>query len=202
MKKRQGFLKILICCAICFATFLSVALVSFASEGAESREADAAVAEEENIFDEIYSALCENSADILSLLSFAASITVAFLYKYALSPLLKGGLEKIASGVKTVSGESAKEYESISMTQASLAKKSEEIENELKRLSAGVTALRMEKDEALQKSLLTVMGAQVNMLNEIFQASALPVYQKEAVGNMINEMKSELMKNERTTEEA
>jgi hypothetical protein len=88
------------------------------------------------------------------------------------------------------------------MTQASLAKKSEEIENELKRLSAGVTALRMEKDEALQKSLLTVMGAQVNMLNEIFQASALPVYQKEAVGNMINEMKSELMKNERTTEEA
>ena len=40
------------------------------------------------------------------------------------------------------------------------------------------------------------MHAQVNMLYEIFQSSALPVYQKEAVGNMINEMRSELAKNE------
>ena len=200
MKKRQGFLKILICCAVFFATLLSLTLTSSASEGGAVAE-DTAVSEEKNVFDEIYSAICEKSADILSLLSFAASITVAFLYKYALSPLLKGGLEKISSGVKSASGESAKEYESLSTAQASLAQKSEEIENELKRLSEGVGKLCKEKDEALQKSLLTVMGAQVNMLNEIFQASALPVYQKEAVGNMINEMKSELVKNERTKEE-
>ena len=188
MKKRSTF-KILICLGVCIVSLLCLGVCASASEGAT-------VSEGGSVFDEIYAIVTENSADILSLLSFAASITVALFYKYALSPLIKGGLEKITSGVKTISGESTKGYEALCEAQERLSQRSTEIEQTLLTLNERVGKISEGERERVEKSLLTVIGAQVNMLNEIFQSSALPVYQKEAVGNMINEMKSELAKNE------
>ena len=155
---------------------------------------------DENIFTEIYRTVTENSADILSLLSFAASVTVALFYKYALSPLIKGGLEKISSGVKDISGESSREYRALTEAQAKIAEREERMEESLASLSKSLCEMQDNEKASLEKNLLTVMHAQVNMLYEIFQSSALPVYQKEAVGNMINEMRSELAKNESTVE--
>ena len=194
--KRKKTLKILICVAVCAMMLFSFGIFASASEG----EAVGTAVAEESIFDEIYSLIMENSADILSLLSFIASITVALFYKFALSPMLRGGLDKIAGGVKNISGESAKGYEALLEGQRALEEENGKIKAMLQ------STLEVLKDNAgeermtLEKSLLCVMGAQVNMLNEIFQSSALPVYQKEAVGNMINEMKSELAKNEARVE--
>lgn len=201
MIKRKGFFKTLITLAISLSVIFSFCLLASASE-AEVTEGEAVQAEavEENIFTEIYTAISENAADILSLLSFAASITVALFYKYALSPLIKGGLDKITNGVKDISGESSKEYKSISEAQASLAEQGEELNGKLDGLLQDIDGIKKSARGSLDGRLLTVITAQVNMLNEIFQSSALPVYQKEAVGNMINEMKSELKKDENDNE--
>ena len=200
MKKRKSFFKFLLCLAIALTLLSSVALLASASEGGAAAEEAVTAAGEENIFTEIYRAVCENSADILSLLSFAASVTVALFYKYALSPLIKGGLEKISSGVKSISGENSKEYAALAEAQAKLGEKENEINERLSDISKSVLAMHDPEKPKLEKKLLTVMQAQVNMLYEIFQSSALPVYQKEAVGNMISEMRSELSKNENADE--
>lgn len=200
MKKRKSFFKFLLCLAIALTLLSSVALLASASEGGAAAEEAVTAAGEENIFTEIYRAVCENSADILSLLSFAASVTVALFYKYALSPLIKGGLEKISSGVKNISGEHSKEYTALSEAQAKICANEEKIEEKLSEISKSILEVRDVEKPRLEKSLLTVMQAQVNMLYEIFQSSALPVYQKEAVGNMISEMRSELSKNENADE--
>jgi hypothetical protein len=173
------------------SVILSLSLLASASEGEVG-----AIVSDENIFTEIYRAVTENSADILSLLSFAASVTVALFYKYALAPLIKGGLDKISSGVKDISGEHSAEYKKLAECQTALTERSAKIEEDLKQMCEGLKEISKRDSETTQKNLLTVMHAQVNMLYEIFQSSALPVYQKEAVGNMINEMRSELAKNE------
>lgn len=196
MKKRKRFFKFLLSLAISLSVLSSVTLLASASEAGEPTRAVESAQGEENVFTEIYRAVCENSADILSLLSFAASITVALFYKYALSPLIKGGLERISSGVKSISGESSKEYAALSEAQARICANEEKIEEKLSEISESVLSMKDTEKPRLEKSLLTVMQAQVNMLYEIFQSSALPVYQKEAVGNMISEMRSELSKNE------
>ena len=193
MKKRKNLFKILLCLSICLVCVLSFTLLSSASEGESVAVGDNVG---ESVFSEIYRLVCENSADILSLLSFAASITVALFCKYALSPLIKGGLDKITSGVKSASGEQKKDYESLVALQKAISEKNLKIEEELSKLSERVGKISDGERQAVEKSLLTVITSQVNMLNEIFQSSALPHYQKEAVGNMINEMKSELAKNE------
>lgn len=200
MKKRKSFFKFLLCLAISLSVLSSLSLITSASEAEEMSETVEQAGAEENVFTEIYNAVCENSADILSLLSFAASVTVALFYKYALSPLIKGGLEKISSGVKNISGEHSKEYTALSEAQAKICANEEKIEEKLSEISQSILDVRDVEKPRLEKSLLTVMQAQVNMLYEIFQSSALPVYQKEAVGNMISEMRSELSKNEKTEE--
>ena len=191
MKKRKNFFKFLLCVAVSTCLVLSLSLIVSASEGAVSE-----VAAGENIFTEIYRAVTENSADILSLLSFAASVTVAIFYKYALSPLIKGALDKISNKVSDISGEHTKEYKALSDVQARLLERDGEIEARLSEMSKSIQEISDPEKQRLDHSLLTVMQAQVNMLYEIFQSSALPVYQKEAVGNMINEMRMELSKNE------
>ena len=200
MKKRKSFFKFLLCLAISLSVLSSLSLITSASEEEEMSETVEQAGAEENVFTEIYNAVCENSADILSLLSFAASVTVALFYKYALSPLIKGGLEKISSGVKNISGEHSKEYTALSEAQAKICANEEKIEEKLSEISQSILEVRDVEKPRLEKSLLTVMQAQVNMLYEIFQSSALPVYQKEAVGNMIGEMRSELSKNEKAEE--
>lgn len=199
MKKRKSFFKFLLCLALTLSVISTVNLFASASEEtAVSEVADGGT--EENIFTEIYNAVTENSADILSLLSFAASITVALFYKYALSPLIKGGLEKITNGVKDISGEHSKEYKALADAQAKISEREGKIEEKLEQMSNNILSIQDPEKPKLEKSLLTVMQAQVNMLYEIFQSSALPVYQKEAVGNMINQMRSELAENENTDE--
>ena len=200
MKKRKSFFKFLLCLVISLSVLSSLSLITSASEAEEMSETVEQAGAEENVFTEIYNAVCENSADILSLLSFAASVTVALFYKYALSPLIKGGLEKISSGVKNISGEHSKEYTALSEAQAKICANEEKIEEKLSEISKSILEVRDVEKPRLEKSLLTVMQAQVNMLYEIFQSSALPVYQKEAVGNMISEMRSELSKNEKAEE--
>lgn len=199
MKKRKKLFKILLSVAFALSIFSSVSLFASASE-VEAVGEGVTTESDENIFTEIYRAVTENSADILSLLSFAASVTVALFYKYALSPLIKGSLEKISSGVKDISGESSKEYRALAEAQAKIAEREERMEESLASLSRRLCEMQDNEKASLEKNLLTVMHAQVNMLYEIFQSSALPVYQKEAVGNMINEMRSELAKNESTVE--
>ena len=199
MKKRKKLFKILLSVAFALSIFSSVSLFASASE-VEAPGEGVTTESDENIFTEIYRTVTENSADILSLLSFAASVTVALFYKYALSPLIKGGLEKISSGVKDISGESSKEYRALAEAQANIAEREERMEESLASLSRSLCEMQDNEKASLEKNLLTVMHAQVNMLYEIFQSSALPVYQKEAVGNMINEMRSELAKNESTVE--
>ena len=189
--KRKNFFKFLLCLLVGVSVILSISILASASEGEVG-----AIVSDENIFTEIYKAVTENSADILSLLSFAASVTVALFYKYALAPLIKGGLDKISSGVKDISGEHSAEYKKLAECQTALAERSAKIEEDLKQMCEGLKEISKRDSETTQKNLLTVMHAQVNMLYEIFQSSALPVYQKEAVGNMINEMRSELAKNE------
>ena len=165
---------------------------------AEAPEAVPGVREGQNLFEEIYSEVMKHSDKILSALSFVASIVIVFAYKKGLLPILKGALSKLSD---TVSGlrESCKEAnEGARIALSSAEEKLALAERAVCELTEKLTSIEaeLEASKGIGKSISkveAVISSQVDMLYEIFMTSSLPLYQKEAVGEKISEMKKSLL---------
>lgn len=148
-------------------------------------------------FEALYAAVVEHSAEITSAAAALTSIILAFCMKRGLTPMLKealggvvGAVGKLRDGV-TESEAHAKEICDALTERLSLA------EDTIQKLSEALSAVEAsrtgEAEEAMMREdIMTVMSAQVELLYALFMSAALPEYKKDAVGEMVAEMRKHL----------
>jgi hypothetical protein len=200
MKK---FLKISVFLTLIALVFTLLASTVSASDNAtiDTGEGETYEYEEDldfnSVFETVYNTLLENSDKIFSVLAFIASAVIAFLYKKSLMPTVKNSIGTVASALSKFSEESASKIGNASDLISGVNKRLLETENLLSSLSENLKSLEEQlkdkkEDTCRLESIKKVIGAEVDMLYEIFMTSSLPQYKKEEVGERISKMKKEL----------
>ena len=156
--------------------------------------ADTEKSKSENIFEFIYREAMKHSDKILSLLAFLSSLIVALGYRKTLLPIIKGALSKLSSTLDTASQDAEKRSGEAEKKLNEAKESFEEAKALFGALTENFSSLIEKLDEAskLQKfnsEVKLLIESQIDMLYEVFISSSLPVYQKEAVGEKIAEMK-------------
>lgn len=143
-----------------------------------------------NLFEEIYSLVELNADKIFSILAFIGTIVVSVGYKSGLLPLLRDALSKLKSAIDGVKadGETNK-----AMTDQRLT----EISSALALICGDIEHMKGQCNDTEQlikdrETLRLILQGQIDMLYAIFMSSALPQYQKDEVGERINQMREEL----------
>lgn len=185
----------LILLTIIFA-FVLLAVPVFAEEITPETEE---YTESENFFEEIYEEILKHSDKILSALAFVASLLLALTYKKGLLPLVKGALSSLGNSVSRLKEETENATNTADENMRSAVAELQKAEDLIFSLSEKLETLEGELSEAKKEraengDMRLIMKAQVDMLYEIFMSSSLPLYQKEAVGEKISEMKKALLK--------
>ena len=159
---------------------------------------------EENLFSRVYSEVSEYAGEILCAMTFAGSLVLAFAYKKGLLPLVEGSLlaisnsvSKIKESTKETQDQGARFGESIESGINGTKELLESLEEKISSLDLALKKkLDREKNEAFEREKLQiVVKAQIDMLYDVFMSSALPQYQKDAVGERIAKMKEALVEN-------
>ena len=203
-------LKYLIALALATALTLSLGISASATEEEPYEATVQASAPEdggagENLFTKLYAELTEYAAEILAALTLAGSLTLAVAYRKGLLPLLEKSLLSIGNAISKIK-ESTKESLDTSTKMSAviddrLAASSEALEALIKGvddLGRAITESN-HNDESTKGAiaeLRLVMGAQIDMLYDVFMYSALPQYQKDAVGERIAKMKEAICEND------
>ena len=191
--------------AILLVATLSTCLAISAS--AEEGIPDESIREqtEENFFSRIYDEVASYASEILCGLTFIGSLTIAFAYKKGLLPLVEKSLLAIGNAVTGIKESTKENAEASSAFDVNIEKQLSILEELLQSLAEKVNSLDKELMESLQnesesrleaKELRLVVDAQIDMLYDVFMSSALPQYQKDAVGERIAKMKEAIADNE------
>ena len=166
-------------------------------EIAESEEKNES---EKNVFSSLFTEAENHAAEILSSLSFIASLVIMLCYKKGFLPLVQNGINSLGSGVRNIcdnANELLKDTEAISSELSlrieSVEKSTDNLMELLKLIDSKISASE-EKNRDI-KNLKKVTECQIDMLYEIFSSAALPHYLKENMGEKISKMKSDI-KNE------
>ena len=151
----------------------------------------------ENAFSSVFEFFEENSAKILSALSFIASLITVIAYKSGLLPYVQNGVKALTSAVKAL-GEKAdsmanetggfKEQVGNKLTEAQALLES--IEGTVEKMGSRLDAI--EAENSSKSSLKTVLENEIDMLYDIFMAASMPQHLKERVGDRVAAMKREL----------
>ncbi len=195
------------------ATYATVATdnqtedISTVTDGTPSEEEKASehTDTDENFFTAAYKEISSYASEILCTLTFIGSLVLAIAYKKGLLPLLERSLVTIGNAVGKIK-ESAKEgLDKGEALGVSIEKKLGLTENMLSDIATRVEIMRHALDESLEnkvqadldkKQMLIVMRAQIDMLYDVFMCSAIPQYQKDAIGEKIAAMKGALAEND------
>ena len=164
----------------------------------ETEENEDASRTEGNIFDDIYAGFMKYSSEIMSLLAFVGSIILAIAYKLGLSPLIEKTLSGVLGAIGKLKENVALSEENAEKVSAALTERLESAERVITELNGAVakmsTAIDTEKANVKwNEQIKTVLTAQIDMLYDIFMTSALPQYQKDAVGERVQSMRSVLV---------
>lgn len=198
MKK---LLKLFITMSIMLAICASFC-ISSAAYGETEAETDV-IADEisENIFTRLYDEVKGYATEILCAMTFAGSLLLAYAYKKGLIPIIEKTLLSIGNSVskikeQTEAGELAQENFSLQLTEKldnaqGLVKDLVNHVNEMNSALNDVKRAELEREENTQ-NLSVIVSAQIDMLYDIFMTSALPQYQKDAVGERVAKMKEAL----------
>lgn len=179
---------------------------SYGTESQEIVDAGAAndISEDEldkNVFTSIFNQVKSYATEIFCAMTFIGSLILAYAYKKGLIPMIEKALISIGGSVakikeRTESGAAANEELGASI--AAKLERSEALVNELvDRMSKMNSELSEIKASELERSdickeLSVIVGTQIDMLRDIFMTSALPQYQKDAVGERVAKMKETL----------
>ena len=151
----------------------------------------------ENFFAVIYAEMSKYATEIISAITLVGTVILGFAYKRGLLPLVTHSISAIQQSVTKIKSDTES---GIATTQSGL----DSVTERLGELENSVTIFKDTLDtleEQLQceaeyvkerKKMNTVMLSQIDMLYDIFMASALPQYQKDAVGTKVQMMKEEL----------
>ena len=198
MKNKLKYLIALVLAAVLSTGFT---VCASAEEGIEE-SAESQV--EANLFSKIYEEVTSYASEILCGLTLAGSLTLAFAYKKGLLPLVEKSLLAIGnavSGIKESTKESAeagsKLKDNIEKRLSAASETLEALANRISSLDKALCAsLENESEARLEaKELRLVVDAQIDMLYDVFMSSALPQYQKDAVGERIAKMKEAMANN-------
>ena len=153
------------------------------------------------IFSELYSFASEYASEIISTVTLAGTLVVGFAYKKGLIPMLGKVTGNIQSAVVKIKENTEESNRSASERLDGITDRLGCVENSLTLAAGSIERLEEklaseEKEIACRRMMDTVMRSQVDMLYDIFMASALPQYQKDAVGMRIQKMREELSKYE------
>ena len=194
-------LKYLIALVLTTALFIGFAVYASADEGAEEITKEQS---EDNLFSKVYEEIASYASEILCGLTLVGSLTLAVAYKKGLLPLVEKSLLAIGnavSGIKESTKESAEAgsrlkdniEKRLTVASETLEALADKIGSLDKALSASLEGDAKSRLEA--KELRLVVDTQIDMLYDIFMSSALPQYQKDAVGERIAKMKEAMVNN-------
>lgn len=152
----------------------------------------------ENVFDTAYAFFAENADKLFSLLAFIASLLLTLTYKKGLLPTLSRGIGNIASEIEEFRDNAARDKSESGKRTEKISEELSALEDNARLLSDKLCSLEEKLDgvipkRASEERLGIIMSAQVDMLYDIFMASALPQYRKDDVGKRISEMREELL---------
>ncbi|MBQ1260990.1 MAG: hypothetical protein IIX96_03170 [Clostridia bacterium] len=215
MKQLFTFLCIL---ALCLA--LTVSTYAYDTEGGDNHadstaegadvtdgtnsEAAHADSTEENIFEIAYRELCSYSSEIFSALACVCAAILALGYKKGLLPLISGGINGLSGAVDKVKEQSDKTARELSEAAGVLTGSLERAQGVLSDIAEKVAGLEGKLDgvdEMLlgEEKIKLTLGATLEILEEIFMSSSLPVYQKEAIAKKMAALKGVSADNEECT---
>ena len=159
----------------------------------------------DNFFSRVYEEVTAYASEILCGLTLIGSLTLAFAYKKGLLPLVEKSLIAIGNAVTGIKESTKENAEASSAFGVNIEKQLSILEELLQSLAEKVNSLDRELLESLRnesasrleaKELRLVVDAQIDMLYDVFMSSALPQYQKDAVGERIAKMKEAIADNE------
>ena len=185
---------LLIAFSCCFA------ITASAEEAAEA----SATITEENVFSSVYNQVASHASEILCAMTFAGSLILAFAYKKGLMPLVKGSLLSIANAISKIKDDTTENAERNAKIGESLEMELDNTKNTLNTLTDKISELDLMLMEKLEceddakrekEEFKLILSSQIDMLYDIFMASALPQYQKDAVGERIAKMKGVIGEN-------
>lgn len=191
--------------AILLAAALSMSLAVYASAEDGIPEESTKEQTEENLFSKVYEEIAAYTSEILCGLTLAGSLTLAFAYKKGLLPLVEKSLLAIGNAVTGIKESTKENAEASSALGVNIGKQLSAAEELLRNLAQKVNSLDKALGESLEnenkarleaKELRLVVDAQIDMLYDVFMSSALPQYQKDAVGERIAKMKEAIADNE------
>ena len=207
----KTYLKLLITAVLITLLCAALAVNAGAEEADDVSNVSTTVSDEtvtdtdENLFASAYNELTEYAGEILCALTFIGSLILAVAYKKGLLPLIEKSLISIGNAVSKIKDSTKESADKSSAASESIERKLTSTTEALDSLSERVAALSaalessMENDneaKRTKKQLRLVMDAQIQMLYDIFMSSALPQYQKDAVGERIAKMKEAIAEND------
>lgn len=189
--------------AIALVVIFSSSLVVSAS--AEDEVTDVAVEPEGNFFTVAYEELSAYASEILCGLTLAASLILAFAYKKGLLPLVQSALVSIGNAVTKIGDSAKKSEEQTALLEENIGSSIKNAKDMIGALTEKISSLdnavneRLVMDEKARgeyEKLRFIIEGQIDMLYDIFMSSALPQYQKDAVGERIGKMKGMVAKDD------
>ena len=192
--------------ALVVATTLSITAVSAsANEATEPSVDEYEIGEETNFFSRVYEEILAYTGEIFCALTLAGSLSLAVAYKKGLLPLIEKSLLSIGGAIAKIK-DSTNEYaktnsalsQSIDKQLESSATALNEIASKVNELSIALEKSIKDEGEARREKeqLRIIIGAQIDMLYDVFMSSALPQYQKDEVGERIAVMREAIAANE------
>lgn len=162
-------------------------------------------AEDVNFFGKVYDDLSAYAGEILCALTFVGSLTLALAYKKGLLPLIEKSLLTIGSAITKIKDNAKENEDKCTAINKSIDERLTGATEIIRNLSSKVEMLNDRLCESIEdesearrekRQLKLVVDAQIDMLYDVFMSSALPQYQKDAVGEKIAKMKEALAENE------
>ena len=182
--------------------------------GAEEATADNGTAEasidtydnesSDNFFTKAFAEVKTYTTEIICALTFIGSMILAYAYKKGLLPLVESALVSIGNSVSKIKEKTESNEENTALLGKNMADRLAHSEAIIEALTEKIeemtAALEEVKDGELLKNrenqnLTVIISAQIDMLYDIFMSSALPQYQKDAVGERVAVMKEALRGN-------
>ncbi len=203
MKNRtKSTLLYIISIAVCASlAFCILAPHAYANDASESKAEDAMPEEDEaeavNIFESLYELLGEYIGEVMCALTLLGSLILTILYKRGLMPFMTrtvGAIGSTIAGIKeSTESYAVKSGEDLGEIKASLCKAQSAVNQFSERLIAieqSLTALGIDKSD--RELFNSAIECQSTLLYEILMSSAIPQYQKDAVGEKLGAIKSAL----------
>ncbi len=178
-----------------------------ASDTGDAYDAETAVSDDtaDNVFSIAFEKISIYSAEILCALTFIGSLILSYAYKKGLLPLIRGALSGIGAAVAKIEERTQKSEECTSGIENALTERFNTLETVFGMIGERIELLEKSLDSIKEsdaaraydkENLSLIVATQIDMLNDIFMTSALPQYQKDAVGERVRMMKEALAQNE------